>query len=384
MKRILFYKFLLVTLIAAGIYSCKDMMDFHKEYIKDGEIVYLAKVDSIVSYSGKNRIQLSGYLNNAYNVNKIIVYWNEKADSMIFNYAKTKDTDTLNMIIPNLEEKSYIFDIYTVNDLGNRSIKVPIAGTVYGDLYRANLAARSSGGFDFDGEKLDALWLTADDLERGTSIRYTTESEGVKTIFLSPEDSRITLVNRKPGTPFSYQSVYVPEKAAIDTFYSAWTTSQVNYVAKVSKAGWSITGFDSEEPAEAAWSSYNYQGMAKAAIDDILSTFWHSQWDGASPGYPHWFSVDLGQEVSIASIEVLRRQGNGGGQTRHQFFYSSDGTTWIDYGTFGMNAGTDAGQKFSCLTIPAIPKARYIKYVALQGPDFYAFLAEISVYIPMQ
>ena len=143
MKRISFNRFLLVTLIVAGIYSCKDMMEFHKEYNKDGEIVYLTKVDSMVSYSGKNRIQLSGYLNNAYNVNKILVYWNEKADSMIFDYVKTKDMDTLNLIIPNLAEKSYIFDIYTFNAIGNRSIKVSIAGTAYGDFYRGNLVPRS-------------------------------------------------------------------------------------------------------------------------------------------------------------------------------------------------------------------------------------------------
>ena len=69
MKRILFYKFLLITLIAVGLYSCKDMLDVHKDYIKNGEIIYLSKVDSIVSYAGNHRIQLSGYLNNAYNVN---------------------------------------------------------------------------------------------------------------------------------------------------------------------------------------------------------------------------------------------------------------------------------------------------------------------------
>ncbi len=383
MKRILFYKFLLVTLILGGIYSCKDMMDFHKEFIKDGEIVYLSKLDSVVSYGGKNRIQLSGYLSNAYNVNKVKVYWNNRADSMLFDYTNVTTMDSLNLIIPNLKENSYIFDIYTFNAAGNRSIKVSIAGTAYGDLYRSNLVARSSNGFDYNGVKLDALWLTADDLERGTSIRYTTESDGVKTLFLSPDSSRITLVNRKPGTPFSFQSVYVPEKAAIDTFRTAWTTLPVAYDSKVSKSGWQITGFDTQEPAEAQWSSYNYQGYAKAAIDDILTTFWHSQWSGANPPYPHWFSFDMGQSVSIASIEVFRRQDNGGGQTKHQFLYSSDGITWTDFGTFGMNASTNNGQKFRCLTIPAVPTARYIKYVALQGPSNYAFLAEISVYSPM-
>lgn len=375
MKKISFYKFLLVAIVATGIYSCKDMMEFHQDYIKNGEIVYLSKVDSIVSYPGKNRIQLSGYLKNAYNVNKVIVYWDNRADSMIFDYSKTKDLDSLNLVIPNLQEKSYIFDLYTRNSDGNSSIKVSIAGTAYGNLFRSALAARTSNGFKYEKNQLKALFLTADPLERGTLITYTTVDEGEKTLILSPDSSSITLVNRKPGTPYSYQSVYVPEMAAIDTFYSAKTSATIAYDGKVSKAGWTIAGFDTEEPAEGA-----PNGLANAIIDDNLNSFWHSQWSGGNPGFPHWVSIDMGQEVVISSIEVFRRQGNGGGQTKHQFMYSSNGTDWTDFGTFKMNATTDIGQKFKSSKNPT---ARYIKYVALEGPNFYAFLAELNVYSPM-
>ena len=375
MKRISFYKFLLVPLIVAGIYSCKDMMDIHQKYIKDGEIVYLTKMDSVVLYPGKNRIQISGYLANAYNVNTVLVYWNNRADSMIVDYSMTKNMDSLNLVIPNLVEKSYIFDIYTFNNEGNRSIKVSVAGTAYGDIYRERLFPRTNNGFDFDGKQLKTLWLTADALERGTQIRYMTESSGIKTIFLSPDSSRIALPDRKNGTPFSFRSVYVPEKASIDTFLTAWTTLPVAYDAKVNKTEWKIAGFSTEEPAEGA-----PNGLVTAAIDDKLNTFWHTQWDGGNPGYPHWFIVDMGKEVTISSIEVFRRQGNDGGQTKHQFFYSNNGTDWIDFGTFPMDASVNSGQKFRSTTTPT---ARFIKYVALEGSNFYAFLAELNVYTPM-
>lgn len=372
MKRISFYKFLLVCLIVTGITSCKDMMDFHQEYTKNGETVYLVKLDSAISYTGKHRIQISGYLTNAYNVNTVLIYWNNSADSMIFDYSKTKDIDSLNLVIPNLEEKSYIFDIYTVNTVGNRSIKVPIAGTAYGDLYREKLIPRTNNGFDFDGTQLIALWLTADVLERGTEIRYTTVTSGIATIFLSPDSSKIALPDRKYDTPFSFRSVYVPEDAAIDTFQTAWTTIAVSGEYKVSKTGWQITGFSTQEPAEGA-----PNGLATAVIDDKLNTFWHTQWSGGSPGYPHWFTVDLGQEVPVTGIEVFRRQGNGNGQTKHQFFYSIDGIDWIDFGTFPMNATVNSAQIFRNTTTPT---ARYIKYVALEGTKNYAFLAELNVY----
>ena len=379
MKRISFYKFLLITMIFAGIYSCKDMMDFHKEFVKDGEIVYLSKLDSVVSYGGKNRVQLSGYLSNAYNVNKVVVYWNSRADSMFFDYTNATLMDSLNLMIPNLVEKSYIFDIYTLNSAGNRSIKVSIAGTAYGDFYRSNLTPRTSNGFSFDGTILKSLWLTADGLDRGTTINYTTVASGIQSIFLAPELNEIALTDRKTDTPLSYYTVYVPEAGAIDTFRTATKTIPVAYEGKVIKTGWSITGFSTQEPAEGA-----PNGLASAAIDDKLNTFWHTKWSGGSPGYPHWFSFDMGKEVSVASIEVFRRQGNGGGQTKHQFFYSINGTDWVDYGTFAMNKDTNNGQKFRCSTIPAVPTARYIKYVALEGGNFYAFLAELNVYTPMK
>lgn len=376
MKRISFYKFLLLIIIVAGVYSCKDMMDFHQEYIKNGEIVYLTKMDSVVLYPGKNRIQISGYLTSAYNVDKVMVYWNNRTDSLVFDYSMAEDLDSLNLVIPNLEEKSYIFDIYTFNALGNRSIKVPIAGIAYGDLYREKLIPRINNGFDFDGNQLKALWLTADALERGTEIRYTTVTSGIATIFLSPDSSQIALPDRKIGTPFSFRSVYIPEKAAIDTFLTAWTTIPVTGEYKVNKTGWQITGFSTQEPAEGA-----PNGLATAAIDDKLNTYWHTQWSGAQPGYPHWFIVDMGTEVTISIIEVFRRQGNGNGQTRHQFLYSNNGTDWTDFGTFPMNATTNSGQKFRSTTTPT---ARYIKYVALQGSKHYAFLAELNVYTPIK
>ena len=229
MKRISFYKFLLVVLIAAGTYSCKNIMDFHQDYIKNGEIVYLTKMDSVVSYPGKNRIQISGYLNNAYNVNMVVVYWNNRTDSMIFDYLKTKDMDSLNLIIPNLPEKSYIFDMYTINNIGNRSIKVSISATSYGEFYRKNLTPRTNKGFSFDGKLLKALWVTADDLEKGTQVRYTTESNAIITLFLSRDSSQIALPNLKYGTSYSFSSVDVTEQTAIDTDYNEITVKPINY-----------------------------------------------------------------------------------------------------------------------------------------------------------
>lgn len=143
---------------------------------------------------------------------------------------------------------------------------------------------------------------------------------------------------------------------------------------KIDKSTWTITGFDSQEPAEGN-ATYPNNGLAKSAIDSNLSTFWHTQWSGGSPAYPHWFSVDMGKTVTITNFEVFRRQGNSGGQDKHQFFVSTDGVNWTDVGTFDFNRNVDTGQNF----VPTVfVPTRYFKYVALHGPNFYAFISEIN------
>ena len=147
--------------------------------------------------------------------------------------------------------------------------------------------------------------------------------------------------------------------------------------AKLDHSGWSIVGCDSEEPKEAEWSDSPIAGLAQAAIDGNLTTFWHSQWDKAQPGYPHWFIVDMGREYVISSFVCSSRQGNNGGQTEHKFEVSLDGNNWSDMGTFAFDSQKDAGQTY---TMVLLPEARYFRYTATKGPNQYAFLSEIEVY----
>nr|WP_262893656.1 discoidin domain-containing protein [Bacteroides xylanisolvens] len=147
--------------------------------------------------------------------------------------------------------------------------------------------------------------------------------------------------------------------------------------AKLDNSGWSIVGCDSEEPKEAEWSDSPIAGLAQAAIDGDLTTFWHTQWDKAQPGYPHWFIVDMGREYVISSFVCYRRQGNSGGQTEHKFEVSLNGNDWTDMGTFAFDSQKDAGQMY---TMVLLPEARYFRYTATKGPNHYAFLSEIEVY----
>ena len=140
----------------------------------------------------------------------------------------------------------------------------------------------------------------------------------------------------------------------------------------INKLQWTVVDFSTQEPAEGA-----PNGVVTAVFDGDVSTFWHTQWNGGSPGYPHWFIIDMGREVTVSRFECSRRQGDSRGQTACQFFISVDGETWVDQGVYDFDSSTDNAQSYRMTTNP---QARYFKYVAITGPNFYAFLGEITVY----
>jgi hypothetical protein len=146
---------------------------------------------------------------------------------------------------------------------------------------------------------------------------------------------------------------------------------------KMDKSGWSVHDFSSEEPAEADWSEYDYQGTVKATFDGLLETFWHSAWAATSPDYPHHFSINLGETKEIRAFELYRRQGNSGGHDKIQLFVSSDGDQWTDLGIFDFDRESDAAQRFEV----EHTEGSYIKFVALDGPYNYTFLAELDLYV---
>ncbi len=141
----------------------------------------------------------------------------------------------------------------------------------------------------------------------------------------------------------------------------------------IDKSLWSVVDFSTEEPNEGG----NPNGLVRAVFDDDYSTFWHTQWAGASPGYPHYFVIDMGQEVTISRFETIRRLNDSRGQTQIQFLTSIDGENWEDFGLLEVDSSTNDPQSYR---LTSNPKARYFKYVATEGPNFFAFLGEITVY----
>ncbi len=208
------------------IVSCAEMDDNFNQYIENGEIEYSNKVDSIKTFSGKNRASVTASLFNAITVKEVIVAWNGGEDMMSFPYQKSEtDIDELELIIPDLEEKSHQLSVYSKDSQGAESIKVDAFVNVFGAVYRSNLEAKSFKSTIANGDSLAVQLSTSNSLERNTEFNYSDKTTGDGVVVTTmPEDANVVLRNADFTKTIRYRTFYVPEEDAIDEFDSDWKT----------------------------------------------------------------------------------------------------------------------------------------------------------------
>ena len=113
--------------------SCTDLVGTFEDFQGNGEISYAGKIDSLKVREGLHKIQFEGYLYYAETAKEVIIKWNDQQYvRSLEGYAKT---DTLRILLEDLEEDLYVFDIYTVDKDNNRSIVTTIQANVYGDKF---------------------------------------------------------------------------------------------------------------------------------------------------------------------------------------------------------------------------------------------------------
>jgi hypothetical protein len=159
------------------------------------------------------------------------------------------------------------------------------------------------------------------------------------------------------------------------TYFLIRSQPNINDYPDYSRTGWTIAGFSSEEPAEAQWGN---GGEAIHALDDNTSTFWHSQWQNASPGPPHYIIVNMGATKTLHGLWFIDRQNDQEGKPKEvQVQVSIDGITWTDAGAFTLE-NTKATQK---QFLSGFKPAKYFKVIFTSSYDAsYCHLAELGAF----
>lgn len=224
-------KHIIITLcIIAGICSsCDGMLDNIQPYLEVGETIYVGKIDSLSTSSGRNRIQLNGYYMYGVTQKKCIIRWQsleEEEKSIELDVTRKDPIDPFEVIINNLEEGQYKFSITTYDAKGNASIESAIDGYVYGEMYESNLTNRKIDQLKVEEENVVISWRPANDALK-CEIFYTTIAGEEKRIEIPITETETHIADCDLTTTLRWRTVYLPEKTAIDHFYSEFTEIKI-------------------------------------------------------------------------------------------------------------------------------------------------------------
>lgn len=373
MKRI--YSLLVFIACTLLITSCEDFMDVHKEYIEGGEIIYAPKPDSIAFIAGKERILFFCRTYNSPNVKSVNLYWNDGLDSLLIPVSFNSSYDSIEVVLDNMEEKSYTFTVQLVDNFDHRSLSVTDFGTSYGENYQVSLMDRRIKDISLTDKGGSVEWYSAAEGLLANEVRYV-KNDGTESIIrMSSAEYTTFCPDAKAGEEFEFRSLFIPEEESIDTFYTAWSKYDEAFPAeyKFDRSGWTVTV--SDETASDG-------GGKDAIIDDKPDTWWHSNYTDGNTPLPHWAVIDMESSKEMSKIEVYRRPGTTDTKSVEIYIGNSpdaNATDWIQLvtGVFGDGDSLE-------LPVPASIDTNQGRYMKILLPDSnrepFTNIAEVYIY----
>ncbi len=370
-----------VLLVAISNYSCKKMDSTYAHYLEGGEIVYVAKADSLKAVPGKNRLLLSWQSSSDPKVATAKIFWNNGELLKEHTVAKTSGKKTEDVIIEDISEGAYTFEVVTYDTKGNTSITVSVSATVYGERYLATLQTRRVRQAVYRSEDRSVLvdWYNAPLGAFDIEVSYQNNAGQTATVRTPAAEPRTILPDLKTQGEIKYRTRFLPEEHSIDTFYTPYVTIEPEFLLDKSKfRRWNNEHFPYTEYFMGA--GFNIEKL----------------WDGVYTGYgyvyleteplPRSFTFDLGQLASIYRIRLSPNWDaqlyNNGNIKKAEIWGSAtadvttDFSSWTYLGTLnsvkpsglpvGQNTTEDlayaqAGENFALVESPS--PVRYIRFV---------------------
>ena len=211
----------LAIMLFSSFLSCAKWDEF-KEYIEEGEIVYVGKLDSVLVFSGKDRVKVTALVKPDPKIKQALIKWNDGKDSVLVDIA---NNTKMEKFIP-LSEGIVSFQLYTIDINGNRSVPVSAIGRSYGPRYSAGLSNRLTSNAIIEPAKATIDWqemdLSAGPI--GTEIRYQTTIGTTKTIKVPIASAQTVITDlAESAKTVSYRTLFLPQITSIDTFYTDYT-----------------------------------------------------------------------------------------------------------------------------------------------------------------
>lgn len=201
--------------------ACTEMNDVHSLYLQRGETIYVGKPDSAIIFPGNERARLR-FWSSDMKAAKLVIYWRSKTDSLVLDIPPHLPEDSMDVMISNLSETNYSFDLVTMNnDFGNRSIPLQISCNIYGEQFQDALLDRFISTSTLSPElQLEIKWQGAVQKGIGCEVQYV-HMNGITMTLYVPMTESTTLIDSVGGA-VNYRTLFLPEETAIDTFYTAY------------------------------------------------------------------------------------------------------------------------------------------------------------------
>lgn len=218
----------LVASVALLFSSCDKMNDIQAEWAGKEEQVYLGKVDSLKFYPGFGRAKITWYIGADPKVDRTIIYWNMRRDSLVKEFVRTgSGLQRDSVILENLPEGSTLFEFRNANSEGETSLYSNLTVTVWGDDFANGLRARKVDAFTLNPDEsifeLGLTPVTVGDSVAYAEVVYTNASGQVKTVRADRETNTLQLTNFPAGGEFNLRTVFFPPQG-IDTVYNEFET----------------------------------------------------------------------------------------------------------------------------------------------------------------
>lgn len=363
----------------SGLYSCKEMDATYEEYIQDGEIVYVARVDSLQAYPGDHRVLLTWRLGTDPKVSKVQIYWNNREMMKELPISENIAGQRQEIMLEDLEEGSYFFEVITYDEAGHSSVTATVNTSVFGEDYMASLLTRRIKQAQAVGGNVYIDWYGAHPDAIMTEIVYTNTDREQAIVRSRADVASSVLPGYDSNSEIRYRTLFMPDSTAVDTFYSEYNQIKPEFLLDKAKfKRWNTPDFPYTEYN--AGQGYNIEKL----------------WDEVYTGYgyiyletqplPRSFTFDLGQTAVVDKIRLspnwqsqLYKNGNikkaeiWGSATPE---VSTDFSTWTYLGSLesikpsGLPLGqaTDedlayakAGENFELAD--DLPPVRYIRFV---------------------
>lgn len=198
-----------------------------------------------------------------------------------------------------------------------------------------------------------------------TIIKY-----GDKTVVLNADINEVTLENVMPTDEITVETILQIEGGQVEYSAAIQTFNAKSLLSKVDMQNWEVVDYSSHQENE---------GPIVNAIDNQISTYWHTEYSPNQPGYPHFITVDMKENITVKAIAVARRNGNNNIASCFILELSSDGTNWKPIDEFSIDNSTDGIQ---IIPLKTAASGRFFKLTGKTSATSNAFMcvSEINLF----